>query len=73
MSDRDARDDLNPTALELDVRIIRWLGGRRYVADHIELARARDRAHDAERGGVHSLTVPGAAVTQAAATESARA
>lgn len=58
--------DLNPTDLELEERIIGWLGGRKYVADHVELARARDRAHDRQRGGVHSLTVPGQAVTEAA-------
>jgi len=58
--------DLHPTELELEERIIRWLGGRKYVADHVELARARDRAYDVDRGGVHALTVPGAAVEQAA-------
>lgn len=41
--------EINPTTGELEIRIITWLGGRKHVADHVELARARDAAQQHSR------------------------
>lgn len=43
-------DDLHPTKLELEERILGWLGGSKGVPDRVALQRARDNAVDRDRG-----------------------